>query len=156
MQVKIFTIPVLSGEAEEDALNKFLRSHRILQISKSFIAERGGEWSVFVEYMDADQTEVPSSRKPNKDYSKELAPKEYERYSRYREIRKRLADEKGVPPYLIFTNEELALLSRYESLTVEILNGIHDIPVKRIREYGMQFIADGEANRESDATDMPF
>ena len=155
MQVKIFNIPLLAYTAEEESLNKFLRSHRILQVSKALISDNGGFWTVFVEYMEGYQTEVPGSRR-NKDYSKELSPQEYERYSRYREIRKAIADEKSVPPYLVFTNEELAVLSRYEVLTKDVLEGIRSIPERRIRDYGWRFISNGEESRTSDGTDMPF
>lgn len=156
MQIKIFNLPLLSYAAEEDALNKFLRSHRILQISKSLVSENGGFWTVLVEYMEGDQAEVSVSRRNNRDYSKELSPKEYERYSKYREIRKEIADEKSIPPYLVFTNEELAVLAQYEVLTKDILAGIQSIPARRIRDYGERFIDNGEESRTSYEADMPF
>ena len=52
MQVKIVTIPLLDTSAAETELNRFLRSHRVLQIDKNFTLENGGYWSVFVTYMD--------------------------------------------------------------------------------------------------------
>ena len=42
MQVKIVTIPLLDVSAAEAELNRFLRSHRVLQIDKNFTPENGG------------------------------------------------------------------------------------------------------------------
>ena len=156
MQIKIFNLPLLSDSIEEDKLNKFLRSHRILQISKAYSLENAGSWTVFVEYMDGDQTEIPSSRRSTKDYSKELSSEEYERYSRFREIRKKISEEKNIPPYLVFTNEELALLAKYSNLTKETLKGIKDIPARRLTDYGDLFISDNEKSKGLDDSDMPF
>lgn len=156
MQVKIFNLPLLSDSEEEEKLNKFLRSHRILQVVKAYSVEQGGSWTVFVEYMDGDQTEVPSSRRSTKDYSKELSSDEYERYSRFRKIRKKLSDEKNIPPYLVFTNEELALLAKQTTLTREILSGIKEIPVRRLKDYGEFFISEHEKSKEPDDSDIPF
>ena len=36
MQIKIFTIPLQDGERSEAEANKFLRSHRILQVERHF------------------------------------------------------------------------------------------------------------------------
>lgn len=156
MQIKVFNLPIYSESEEETKINKFLVSHRILQVTKAYSSENGGSWAVFVEYMEGDQTEVTSSRRASKDYSKELSSDEYERYSRFREIRKRISTEKNIPPYLIFTNEELAVMSKFEILTKEMLNGIKEIPARRIKDYGEYFISDGKACRESDDSDMPF
>ena len=157
MQVRIFTLSLRPSEEELELLNKFLRSNRILQLTKTYSPERGGEWSVFVEYMEGDYLDAAPTRKnSNKDYSKELSPAEYERFASYRAIRKRISEERKVPPYLIFTNEELATLSKFETLTLEMLEGIKDIPARRLKEFGIYLIEDGKKNEMSDESDMPF
>jgi len=40
MQIKIFTLPIYSSERSEDDLNKFLRSHRILQTERHFCPDK--------------------------------------------------------------------------------------------------------------------
>lgn len=56
----------------------------------------------------------------------------------------------------MFTNEELALLAKYNSLTKEILKGIKDIPARRLTDYGDFFILDNEKSKGLDDSDMPF
>ena len=52
MQIKIFTLPVFSSERSEEDFNRFLRSHRILQVDRHFCPDNGGYWTFLVEYMD--------------------------------------------------------------------------------------------------------
>ncbi len=51
----------------------------------------------------------PANRKEKKDFSKELSDDALARYDRMKAIRREIATQKGVPAYLIFTNEELAI-----------------------------------------------
>ena len=47
MQIKLFTMPVFGGEQVEEELNKFLRSHRVLQLERHF--GRSGDSELFQE-----------------------------------------------------------------------------------------------------------
>ena len=44
MQVKIFTIPIIGGERVNEEMNTFLRSKKVLQIEKEFLASSAA-WS---------------------------------------------------------------------------------------------------------------
>ena len=57
MQIKIFTLPLFEKENFEEDLNKFLRSHRILQTERHFCSDNGGYWTFLVEYMDGSQSQ---------------------------------------------------------------------------------------------------
>ena len=72
MQVKTFILPVLSSERNEEDLNKFLRSHRVLQMERHFCAENGGFWAVLVEYVEGDPTESvpPAHQRDRQDAEK--------------------------------------------------------------------------------------
>lgn len=54
MQIKLFTMPAFGGEAAEEELNRFLRSHRVLQLERHFVSDQGGYWALLVEYADGD------------------------------------------------------------------------------------------------------
>ena len=45
MQIKFFKIPISDIPVSEGELNKFLRSHRILQADRVFYSEQGGYWA---------------------------------------------------------------------------------------------------------------
>ena len=42
-------MPTFGGEAAEEEVNKFLRSHRVLQLERHFVAEQGGYWAMLVD-----------------------------------------------------------------------------------------------------------
>ncbi len=49
MQFKFFYIPVISPEQSEGELNKFLRSHRVLNVERHFQTEKD-YWAVAVGF----------------------------------------------------------------------------------------------------------
>ena len=114
MQVKTFILPVLSSKQSEDELNKFLRSHRVLQMERHFCPENGGYWAVLVEYVEGDPVESvpPAHRRDRQDAAQGLSDEERQRFEYFKQVRRRLATQHAIPAYLIFTNEELATLAR--------------------------------------------
>lgn len=158
MQIKVFTLPVYDSERSEDDLNKFLRSHRILQVERHFCPDNGGYWAVLVEYVDGDaKIELsPAHRnKERKDYAEDLTDEERQRYDYFKKVRRELAAQKSVPAYLIFTNEELSILSRIPDLSTETAKDIKGIAPSRLKENVKHFyiVKDGEASGESDVSD---
>ena len=111
MQLKTFTLPAAGNSLVEEELNKFLRSHRVLQLERHFCAEGGGFWALLIEYMEGDpQAEAPpSQRREKKDFVEGLSENEKLRYETYKTVRRELAQQYALPAYLIFTNEELVV-----------------------------------------------
>lgn len=160
MQVRTFVIPLLEPKTAEEELNKFLRSQRVITIDRQFCGAEIG-WAVLVQYMDGESAANPDigRGRETKDFSKILDPEVYERFSALRKIRAEIAKEKGYPPYLIYTNDELAILAKFSRLTPEVLSGIKDIPRRRIDDYGEEFIRRSNADEKSeplDGTDLPY
>lgn len=53
MQVRIFTIPIIGGEALNEEMNVFLRSKKILQVESQIVQERSGAfWCFSVKYLE--------------------------------------------------------------------------------------------------------
>ena len=108
MQVKIFTLPIHGSEQMEEDVNRFLRSHRVMTVDRQFSPDGGGYWTLFVTYQDGQPSAVGSqgasvSRSGKVDYREVLSPEEFSRFARYRDVRKELATQQGVPAYAIFT-----------------------------------------------------
>lgn len=141
MQIKTFLIPVHSPERSEGDMNAFLRSHRVLRVERNFVPTDGGYWAVLVEYADVDPVHEapPVTRREKKDYSKELTAEAYQRYLVYRDRRRQLATEHSVPAYLIFTNEELAILAQLPQLNAETAKRVKNIAPSRLNDYVEQF-----------------
>ena len=151
MQVKTFVInPLCSEQAEEEA-NRFLRSHRILQLDRQYDAERGC-WVLLATYQEggALQDVQQAQRTQKKDYRELLSEEAFARFARYRDIRREVSQRQGVPPYVVFTDEELAKLSEHERLTVALMQQIQGIGQQRVKKYGQFFLAENLTQEEPD------
>lgn len=159
MQIKLFTMPAFGGEAVEEELNKFLRSHRVLQLERHYVADNGGYWAFLVEYADGDPIAEapPQGRRDRKDPTESMTDEEKMRYSAYRDIRKVVTQRRAIPPYLVFTNDELAILARLPVVNEETIKGLKGIAPQRMKDYITNFFnlttENAEESIQSDATD---
>jgi len=141
MQIKIISVPVFGGEDAERELNKFLRGQRILRVEKEFLAAgTDSTWCFCVEFVENAKSAEKRTKSERKDYRKELTPEQVARFANYREIRKRLAKEEGVPAYAIFTNEELAGMAQISEMTIAGLRNVNGIGEKKAGKWGKYFV----------------
>ena len=63
-------------------------------------------------------------------------------FERLRSLRKRLATEAGVPPYVIFHDKTLAVMARRRPGSEEALLGISGVGQAKLERYGEAFIAE--------------
>jgi ATP-dependent DNA helicase RecQ len=63
-------------------------------------------------------------------------------FERLRVFRRRKAEERGVPPFIIFSDATLRDLARVRPTTLEELPSIHGIGAKKIAEYGTALLAE--------------
>lgn len=136
MQIKTFTINRASAEHSELEINLFLRSHRILRVEHHFIENDGGTWAVLIEYQDEqpDAVSPVAKRRNRKDVTEGMSEELRLRYENLRHIRSELATQRSVPAYVIFTNEELALLACEPVLNEETVKHIKGIAPSRIKD----------------------
>ena len=157
MQFKLFKIPLSDLSHGEQELNKFLLSHRVLQVERHFCPEGSGYWAFLVEYVgNAPLDGEPSvSRQQKKDYSKELSGEEFKRFEHFKNVRRQLAQQKSIPAYMIFTDAELAILARVPELSEETAKSLKGIASSRLKEYVSSFyvVTNGEESGELDASD---
>jgi superfamily II DNA helicase RecQ len=139
MRIKLFTIPALGGEAVLEEMNSFLQSQKILEVeSRLAVSSSGAAWCFCVKY--ADELRAVERERDKIDYKALLEPSVFARFSAFREIRKSLALSEKIPPYAVFTNEELAAMAKVENLTADIIKTIPGIGEKKLEKYGRHFI----------------
>ncbi len=140
MRLKFFTVPVFGPGDSETELNRFLAQHRILKVDRGLVTESSGAcWAVCVGYLDSEMK--PASRKRSRiDYREVLSPTEFEIYADLRRWRKVQAADDGVPPYQIFTNEQLAAIVQQGVRTVESLTLLPGVGPARLAKYGQSVL----------------
>jgi len=63
-------------------------------------------------------------------------------FQRLRELRRKLASERGVPPYLIFNDRTLAEMSAKKPRTIEELLDVKGVGDKKAADLGEAFLAE--------------
>ena len=146
MRIKIFSVPVIGGDALNAELNAFLGSRKVLQVEKQLVnLGESAYWSFCITYLDGV---ADTSRKKKVDYKQVLDEASFQRFSKMREIRKQLAQAEGVPAFAIFTDEELAGLAKWEVLTAANMKAVKGIGEKKLEKYGPHFL-NSSADEES-------
>ncbi|HRJ17378.1 MAG TPA: HRDC domain-containing protein, partial [Saprospiraceae bacterium] len=150
MQIKIFSIPVMGGEALAEEMNAFLRSRKILQVEQQLVQEaHGALWCFCVRYIEGEVYVA----KEKTDYKDILEPEAFTRFVAMKGIRKKLADEEGIRAYNVFTDAELAELARLEQVTAASMKKVKGIGEKKVEKYGKHFFSSVEPHEKSQQSD---
>lgn len=95
---------------------------------------------------------TPQSVKSQKvDYKELLDNAEFEKFSKLRMMRKRLASEENLPAYAVFTDAELCEISKLKEVSMSNLKSIKGLGSRKLDTYGKYvietLIPDNEAER---------
>jgi superfamily II DNA helicase RecQ len=135
IQFAVFLVPLIPESPEQDALNSFIRGHRIIEVHKQLITGQAGMvWSFLLEYFD--ETRKEQSGKQGVDYKEILSAEDFTVFSRLRELRKKLAEAEAVPIYAVFTNEQLAAIAKAKPENDSQLQNIPGIGQARVAKFG--------------------
>jgi ATP-dependent DNA helicase RecQ len=72
-------------------------------------------------------------------------------FEKLRQLRKRLADERGVPPYIVFSDVALRQMARYYPAGDAEFSRISGVGEKKLREFGEVFLTEIAAHLQSNA-----
>ncbi len=155
MQIQVFTVPILEGEEILSEMNKFLRSHRVAEIQKSFIpTATGGSWSFCITYLESVKVVDSEIKKGKIDYRNVLNERDFALFCEMRKVRKQIAEKEAIPPFAVFTDAELAEIAKLETVTISSMKGIAGIGEKKLEKYGSYFIEiANETSRQPDESD---
>jgi superfamily II DNA helicase RecQ len=140
MKYRFFSIPALMPEDMQDEMNRFCAAHRVINIEKQFVQD--GErsyWALCVCYVEK-QAGPLSPRKGNVDYREVLGAADFALFAKLRDLRKKLAEQEGVPAYALFTNEQLAQMVQQRVTTKAELAALDGVRPARIEKYGEVFL----------------
>ena len=95
-------------------------------------------WAMAIEYLPASDSAQPSTRNTTSktDFKALLPPEDFALFARLREWRKQIANAEAVPVYTVFTNEQLAEMSRRRPSSLSALCEIDGIGQGRLDKYG--------------------
>jgi superfamily II DNA helicase RecQ len=163
MAIACFWIPANHPWDAQDELNKFLASHRVLAVDRHFVANgNDSAWSVAVDYADGNSQSGAVPDKSRIDYREVLDPATFAIFAALRTKRKELAEQEGVPAYVIVTNEQMAQIARMRAASMDDLKQIAGLGENRLRRYGRALLetiaasakttSSGEESSQADET----
>jgi superfamily II DNA helicase RecQ len=138
MQYRAFQYP-LPTDPELLELNAFLLSHRIATVRQEIVVNGGMAMLVFVVEVAGTEPSLNVSKNTAKaDYREQLTSSEFIVFSQLRDLRKRIANEEGVPVYAVFTNAQLAQIVQHRMMTITQFATVEGIGKSRLEKYGDQ------------------
>ena len=140
MQMFFYSIPARGDSRAQEELNSFLRSHRVLNLHREFVAQGDNSfWALAVEYMEGTHSAVDSQKRSGReriDYKETLSPGDFALFAKLREWRKTAAEKEGVPVYAVFTNGQLASVASKRPSSMAQLREVEGIGEARAGKYG--------------------
>jgi ATP-dependent DNA helicase RecQ len=75
-------------------------------------------------------------------------------FEKLRQLRKQLADERGVPPYIVFSDVSLRQMARHYPQNDSEFSRISGVGDRKLREFGAVFLAEIAAHLQTNARQM--
>lgn len=142
MPYAFFQISAHASPETAAPLNVFLRTQRIVRVTRQW-CEAGTEsaWAFCIEYAEKASDIQNMATTTKVDYKEVLSPEDFEVFARLRTLRKQLSEEDGVPLFALFTNAQLAEISKRRMQTLAELKKISGIGDAKIAKYGEKVLA---------------
>ena len=86
------------------------------------------------EERQAEREAIPTKEKTKKEVIKDAL------FEKLRELRKRLADDKNIPPFVIFSDATLSDMSQQKPLTQDAMLNVSGVGQQKYQQYGEIFI----------------
>ena len=99
-----------------------------------------------MEWLDGGLASSKTSYQRRIDYREVLEPEVFERFAKLRERRKVIAQEDGVPPYMVMTDAQMAAAVKDGCPTIEALKRVEGFGEARISKYGERLCRSAESS----------
>lgn len=149
MKFCVLNIPIDSeSPIQSDAiLEQFCVSHHVVNYIPHLMNQNSRPyWSVFVSYREKGAPKsstpiAPSKKRVRVDPRKEMPPEQIELYEQLRTWRNETAVKEGKPPYILFSNAQLAELVSRRPQSLSAMRQIDGIGEGLSASYGPEVLA---------------
>ncbi len=149
VQLKHFTIRAIGDEVAEESVNRFLRGHSVLDVRQEFVPNgTNSVWCIAVRYAERDDGDGSGGRRPRIDYREVLDPEVFARFAELRKRRRAIAEADALPPFAVFTDEELAAIARFAMPSFDDLRTVKGIGEKKAERFGRRLLGLDEGPKD--------
>jgi superfamily II DNA helicase RecQ len=170
MKYSFFHVPALDSGAHAEALNAFIAQTRVVQVQREFVSDGAASfWALCVTTAEGPEP-LPAElkkgarggarggkneggnegrREGKVDYKTVLNEADFRLFAALRDLRKKLAEQEGVPLYAVLTNEQMAEVARQRCSSGAELAQIEGVGPARVARYGETVLACVAANGET-------
>ena len=144
MKVRVFTLRIdpESGAFDDRALREFQEGRDLIDASEHVVTHGGTPvLAIVVRYTEPAS---PRSRRPDeerKDWRADLDDVGKVRYDELRLWRGRVAKRDGLPPFLVFSNREMAEVANRAPSTLAALQEVDGVGEAKARRWGEEILA---------------
>jgi superfamily II DNA helicase RecQ len=143
MKLKAMTLRWGEDGFETAALDRFVADHDIVGTTEHFFTHAGEPcWALLLTYRP--RASQPVFAAPTGGTAQEpprLAPEEQAVYEALRKWRNDRARAEGKPPYVLFTNGQMAALARTQPRTLTALREVYGIGEAKVEAFGAELVA---------------
>ncbi len=143
MTPHFFAVPANDPAEAQRALQAFCAQHRVASIDRQLVqAGLDSFWAVCVTVVGEgpaaarSASKNPARERPRVDHKDVLSPEDFAVFARLRVLRKELAEAAGLPPYVVFTNAQLAEMVTCRVRTRAELRSLSGVGAARVARYG--------------------
>lgn len=141
MRLHFAHVPALDPTAAEAEFNAFLAGHPVVSSDRQLVLSGASAyWAVAISWLDARGPAEPK-RGDHPDYRELLPEAEFAVCGRLRVARKAWAERDGVPPYAVFTNEQLAAIAKRRVDRLAQLADIEGVGKAKLEKYAKAVLA---------------
>lgn len=129
MKIKILTLKFDAerGEFDQTKLNKFIEENNVTTLKGELFEQNGDKyWSILLHYEKAKVALNEDDKKL---------------YDFIRNWRSEKAKEKGLPVYIILTNEQIVQIIRIKPVTKDELRKIKGLSDNKVRDFGDEILS---------------
>lgn len=107
-----------------------------MQTRKELVSiDEVSHWAILVEFLDSVEKSAGETVKSKVDYKDILTTEDFSLFSKLREVRKKLAEENGLPVYAVCTNEQLAEIAKRKPKSLSECMQIEGIGQGKAEKY---------------------
>ena len=146
MMYRTFVRAIPGDDSVEDDLNRFVATHRILDVKTQWTTRRSGaDETPYLVYLVAflpgrgnDGAGVVAGGAANSrvDYAALLSPSDFSLYNTLRDWRKAQSEKESVKAFVICTNAQLAEIAKSRPKTIADLRKVEGFGEARADKYG--------------------